>query len=1321
MERIRRFMGRRRSEGSASSMDQQPSSPPAAGPGGSEQVQQRKRSSSPSTAPEVEHDTKRQRLLPESSTRTAEESTDTPCAETDARLQRHARAAEYSNAPAIEAADGLDGDGVRSTTISGFEDDMASKLLAYSHQDELLMSHGGKVDTHETTLPLSAIQTAAIGQGKYEATADLVISLYHTDVTKFPAGDDQPDSFMTEDNSSSRHIAEGAKIEPDKIIDSTTDKAMPDATITQADVNMLDAYMTASLGEQEATNEKRETTEDDPKQTEAKDTSAKDGPKSTEPVPCSGIRTWETADITGQVPSMLDQADVYGYNDPMATFDHCVKTRTSNSPYTFPETGASAMPQLSVKDESVLQNQLVREQEETEAGQRKEQIRKDLDSKTAVPGRKSAKSDLPFPIDKRSEGAAGHPKQQEITHSVAPSLNQGPTEADHDDSHGKEDPSSTEDLAASRQKGAGEAAADPARPGGDKMAQDNSRSVAADIKKKDKSTQPSRRRSIRGVNQKLEVETDDESPGKSSGQKFTGRRTRGAIPKAPVVESDQEDNDDGGDFGQYSRSSSGRRTSKRHKTNTKVTTLQEPAKATADIRLLLSQHQASEKDLKSPDVVANSNVTSTSNMENPADVLTIEPEAPETIECAIFATNPDAIDEDNEHEAVIDIDLLDEQQKPAEKHVSPEDYQAANLDDIHDVVMTGLANPDNMHDPPSAIPEKDITAQIDELKRILQSLKQDDGQLHPHAMAEIHRHTFDRSYHQLAHTGSEDLPELFGSTDFPYSIRGSEDVDQDDSDHWNFNDDRHLSSNQGMALNNFILDTGTFDLDISNEPSSSLPTLRATPINNNIDLALSANGVSVATPISETSLQDFYKQDRELIKLAKPFVTDPFVHTVKVRMRDLESLQNKSFEKNASDNETGKRQEVIVLDETDDEYSNIQDHTRSNPAVMIKGRRRDRNGVSARALASSGLDTTGASFSLSTRSTASASSRRTGGDKSFTNVGGGTPSNKQQPNSRQNTTPTTAAGQARSQHGPDLLRYLQFPQDVTSDVNLDQYLRDLGAEHLDKSGLKIDCLLKKSWGCPWPQDEQQSFHDFVARGGGSTDDPAKGYSLMDGFPLVEGVAFVVPHNRASPDGDCYWRALSTSLYGDNKYYDLVKAEHLGYMYHVLDTPAHPRHDLYKNSLNSKLFVTSGPVADVFKANLYQLLHMPHAWTPAAMQQITADLYNVMLVTFSLDMDNEKVTEVSIRGAYNSRHIFMLFSEGCHYNPMFPNDFMPWEFRYPRPTVENTAGFKFAPKRQAKREAWQHPWRVEFTKEVLPPVPRLHGCPVQKLRHYMKAK
>jgi len=260
----------------------------------------------------------------------------------------------------------------------------------------------------------------------------------------------------------------------------------------------------------------------------------------------------------------------------------------------------------------------------------------------------------------------------------------------------------------------------------------------------------------------------------------------------------------------------------------------------------------------------------------------------------------------------------------------------------------------------------------------------------------------------------------------------------------------------------------------------------------------------------------------------------------------------------------------------------------------------------------------------------------------------------------------------------------------------------------------------ETWAVTRLRNEQDALREFIHRSDASAASRDGGYKVLRGFPMVENVDFVVPLNFADPDGDCYWRAVSFCLHGTSSHFDAVKAEHLAYLHCVLTDPTHPRHDLYKNTLNNKLFSVASPVpTGGLKANLFQLLHMPHTWTPAAMQQITADLYNIMLVTFS--QVKEMVTEVSTRGVYNSRHILMRFVDECHFTPMFPNNFMPWEFRYPRPTVESTAQFASAPKARSSKEAWQHPWRIEYTKEVMPPVPRLHGCPINKIQQYMKAQ
>ncbi|KAI1358380.1 hypothetical protein F5Y08DRAFT_350894 [Xylaria arbuscula] len=194
--------------------------------------------------------------------------------------------------------------------------------------------------------------------------------------------------------------------------------------------------------------------------------------------------------------------------------------------------------------------------------------------------------------------------------------------------------------------------------------------------------------------------------------------------------------------------------------------------------------------------------------------------------------------------------------------------------------------------------------------------------------------------------------------------------------------------------------------------------------------------------------------------------------------------------------------------------------------------------------------------------------------------------------------------------------------------------------------------------------------------------------LYKGFPLVEDLEFVSIRNIVRPDGDCYWRALACILHGNAARWAMIKADHLAYMQHVLGDKTHPRHELYVK-LNTQFFETHGGgwrngesySTHQFKANIWQLLHLPHSWVPGVMQQITADLYNIHLITFT----------------YNS--LKNLCSE---------------EFRYPRVTVAATARFLNAPKAASKKQALEHPWRNDWTKEVLPPVSRSHGCDLFEL-------
>ncbi|ORY65504.1 uncharacterized protein BCR38DRAFT_432964 [Pseudomassariella vexata] len=178
---------------------------------------------------------------------------------------------------------------------------------------------------------------------------------------------------------------------------------------------------------------------------------------------------------------------------------------------------------------------------------------------------------------------------------------------------------------------------------------------------------------------------------------------------------------------------------------------------------------------------------------------------------------------------------------------------------------------------------------------------------------------------------------------------------------------------------------------------------------------------------------------------------------------------------------------------------------------------------------------------------------------------------------------------------------------------------------------------------------------------------------------------------------------------------------------VLTRPQHPRYELYQ-TLNNRFFDTASPASEPdrgkFKANIWQMLLLAHTWTPGVMQQITADLYNICIITFSYKADHLRefeVSEVSVRGTYNSRHIFLGFVNDNHFQPMTTNQYKMWEFRYPRVTVEATAAFAHAPKETSTKTTTQHPWRNEFTREIPPPVPRGHGCDVNKLREFMGSK
>lgn len=162
--------------------------------------------------------------------------------------------------------------------------------------------------------------------------------------------------------------------------------------------------------------------------------------------------------------------------------------------------------------------------------------------------------------------------------------------------------------------------------------------------------------------------------------------------------------------------------------------------------------------------------------------------------------------------------------------------------------------------------------------------------------------------------------------------------------------------------------------------------------------------------------------------------------------------------------------------------------------------------------------------------------------------------------------------------------------------------------------------------------------------------PQRPPMLMRGFPLAEEIVFARSRNTwpRVAAGSCYWTAVAVLIYGTPEAWLRVKAEHLVHFRRVLASPSNPRHGLYKE-LNEKWYLTQcggggggGGVAkggDI-EANLWQVLHLPGVYTPMNMLDVTADLYNVFLVAYSYRRG--AVYETRMRGAYNGRHLFLLY-------------------------------------------------------------------------------
>ena len=214
--------------------------------------------------------------------------------------------------------------------------------------------------------------------------------------------------------------------------------------------------------------------------------------------------------------------------------------------------------------------------------------------------------------------------------------------------------------------------------------------------------------------------------------------------------------------------------------------------------------------------------------------------------------------------------------------------------------------------------------------------------------------------------------------------------------------------------------------------------------------------------------------------------------------------------------------------------------------------------------------------------------------------------------------------------------------------------------------------------------------------------------LIKGLPLIEEVSFLRVPNYEGEPGECLWKAVAFHIYGDWRYYARVKAEHLVHFSRVLDEPTHPRFDDYQR-LNQTWYTTkTSPkrgmeVIDTV-ANFYQVLNIPGIYAPLEMFMVPADLYGVFLVIYTMTADHE-ISFVTTRGSYNSRHLFILFVNDNHFQPLVPNEFLASEFTLPRITTDSTPGYPGAPSLNTKKrkDSRAHPWRKGPFKEVRPPL------------------
>jgi hypothetical protein len=151
---------------------------------------------------------------------------------------------------------------------------------------------------------------------------------------------------------------------------------------------------------------------------------------------------------------------------------------------------------------------------------------------------------------------------------------------------------------------------------------------------------------------------------------------------------------------------------------------------------------------------------------------------------------------------------------------------------------------------------------------------------------------------------------------------------------------------------------------------------------------------------------------------------------------------------------------------------------------------------------------------------------------------------------------------------------------------------------------------------------------------------------------------------------------------------------------VLSNQYHPRYALY-GGLNANLSTTNSNGESGL--NLWMRLCTPYEWQDAEILQVTADLYDVFIVQYTMKTpDSTKFEEVKVRGNYNSTHWLIQFVSGNHFQPLMPADQILSEFTFPPITRQNTERSNLIPKNTPKGGTdLNHPWRSPISRLDVP--------------------